>query len=407
MNPAQNQNQSQALTTTQPGGVIAADKDEIRFKPFGSDDEIKLSIKIIRDYVAIPAKGENGEPIYPEQRDCMRFMMLCRAQRLNVFAGDGYLLGYRNRNTGEVSWSLITAHEAFIKRAELHPDYNGIEHGVIVLDTETDEIKLEPGDFVPPKSKLLGGWATVHFHKRERPSHVRVKLETYQKPYGVWTSDPAGMIVKVARVHALRIAFPTMLGGMLMREEYLDVEAEVTDVPSKRPEFAKGLPAPNLKSLSIGPEQKPAMSAKQQAEAQTAKRKETAQKSAPAQQKPPEQTPPQQQQQQEQPPAREQGQAEPADDPGDDTLTAEGEQQESFRTPFEPRPGESQALTAVRMSMHTSDIEEAQVMAWARESALAKAEQKSLADLAEAKLDRIAKNWGIILPDIKKAGQPA
>lgn len=396
---------TQALATTAPaaGSVISAERDEVRFKGFGTDDEIKLSVAVIRDLIAVPAKVDNGDPIYPERRDSIRFMMLCRAQRLNPFAGDAYMIGYKNRNTGEVNWSLITAHTAFLKRAELHPDYDGLESGVIVMHDEV--IEYLQGDFVPPDCTLLGGWATTFFKKRSKPMMKRLKLETYQKRFGVWLTDGAGMIVKCAEVHSLRDSFPTMLGGMMLREEYLDIESEVVAPKQlKRPEFATGLPAQNLSATK--PEPVKAKSAAEQAKAQTQQRQQAkpAPKPAatpqPAATPPLEVLPPAQQQQEQQTEPQDAGEAQPGDQGGE---LAPEQAEEPNPEPFEPNPDESPALQSVRLAMHGANIPESQLMIWAQNNAFAKPEQKQISDMANSKLEKIAANWNMIVNDVRTA----
>jgi len=180
----------------------------IEYVPFGAEDKIKLSLSIVRNMVATPTK--QGD--LPGDRDCMRFLMLCQAGRLNPFAGDCYLLGYRNRDN-VVEWSMITSISAFRKRAESHEDYDGEESGCIVVD-QTGVLRDRVGDFVLPTDQLVGGWARVHFKSRKHPMERRVQLAVYQKGFGVWKFDAPGMICKVAEAHALRDSFPTMLGDM-------------------------------------------------------------------------------------------------------------------------------------------------------------------------------------------------
>src|SRR5258708_6909276 len=115
----------------------------IAFKPFGAADEIRLSIEIIQNMVAVPTKS--GRTC--SKRDALRFMMLCQAQRLNPFAGDAYLVGYDSRDPNKgPSFSLITAHQALLKRAEASADYEGMDSGIILLD-EAGKVTEREGDF--------------------------------------------------------------------------------------------------------------------------------------------------------------------------------------------------------------------------------------------------------------------
>jgi hypothetical protein len=231
----------------------------VEFLPFGSDERIRLTAHIIRTYYAKPAK--NGEEI--DDVNCFKFMALCRARKLNPAEGDAWPVGFLK--DGKAEWSLITAHNAFLKRAEANQEFEGMKSGVIVTpwdckicdghgalknkDGETITCKeckgrgvldeLE-GDFVPDEHKdgtavkLLGGWAIV-FRKGKLPTYRRLRLTTFEKPFGQWLSNKAGMIVKTAEADALRSTFPTILGGMFIEPGHID--GQVIDIGE--PELAK------------------------------------------------------------------------------------------------------------------------------------------------------------------------
>jgi len=66
---------------------------------------------------------------------------------------------------------------------------------------------------------VVGGWATVYFKNRKQTMHKRIRVKRFQKSWGVWQDDAAGMICKCAEADALRSSFPTMLGGLYLKEE--------------------------------------------------------------------------------------------------------------------------------------------------------------------------------------------
>jgi hypothetical protein len=99
----------------------------VEFIPFGSKDAIKLTAAMVRSFIANPTKSG----ALPDDRQCIRFVMLCKAKRLNPFEGDAFLIGYDNERDGP-QFSLITAHQAFLKRAEANDEYDGMKSGVIV-----------------------------------------------------------------------------------------------------------------------------------------------------------------------------------------------------------------------------------------------------------------------------------
>lgn len=194
--------------------VTKTDDKVMEFVPFGAEDKIKLSVGIIQNLVAV--KTKSGKTC--SANDAIKFMMMCQARRLNPFEGDAYLIGYDGKEGP--TFSLITAHQAFLKRAEINPEYDGMKSGVILKDKDTGEVTEREGDFYDPDNDdVVGGWATVFFKHRSNPMHKKVRLSRFQKSWGIWQDDPAGMICKCAEADALRSSFPTMLGGLYMREE--------------------------------------------------------------------------------------------------------------------------------------------------------------------------------------------
>lgn len=196
----------------------------MEFIPFGSKDTIRLSVAIVRRLVAQPTTSGK----LPSDDDCIKFLMMAQARRLNPFEGDAFMLGYDTKSGPK--FSLITAHQAFLKRAELNPEYDGMESGVIVLRNDEDH-SLE-GDYMWDDDKLMGAWAKVYFKNRTKPMHKRVKLSTFWKDSPLWKSNTAGMIVKCAEADALRSSFPTMLGGLYLKEELVTtMEAPTVTTP--------------------------------------------------------------------------------------------------------------------------------------------------------------------------------
>ena len=199
---------------TKKDAVVVAKKAEqvIEYQAYGGDTKVRLTLELIRTMIAVPTRAGN----LPTQRDCYQFAMLCKARGLNPFEGDAFLVGYETKNGPK--FNLITSHQAFLKRAELSPEFDGMESGVVVK-TEDGKIKDHQGDFVSSGEKLVGGWARVAFKQRKIPTYRRINLERFKEDYGVWEQNPETMIVKCAEADALRSSFPTKMGGLYLREE--------------------------------------------------------------------------------------------------------------------------------------------------------------------------------------------
>lgn len=200
--------------------ILKTNDKGTEFIPFGAQDKVKLTISMVKNLIAV--KTKSGKTC--SDNDAIKFVAMCVARRLNPFEGDSFLIGYDGKDGP--TFSLITAHQAFLKRAELNAEYDGMKSGIIVQEGE--EIKDLEGDFYLPSQKVLGGWATIFFKNRKQSMHKRVRLARFQKAWGIWQDDPAGMICKCAEADALRSSFPTMLGGLYLKEELAPTEPKVS-----------------------------------------------------------------------------------------------------------------------------------------------------------------------------------
>lgn len=209
-----------AAQTTEIATIDIADKPII-FRPFMGKKEITLTANMVYKLLAKPTKTGKMPTII----QCIKFAKLCEARALDPWEGDAYLVGYDT--SGGPEFNLITAHQAFLKRAETHPKFDGMESGVVVADAN-DALSDQPGDFLANDQTLAGGWARVHFKNRKIPTYRRLNLKTFSTGRSRWEKDPAGMIVKCAEADVLRSSFPTSLGGMYLREEF---DANIDESP--------------------------------------------------------------------------------------------------------------------------------------------------------------------------------
>ena len=167
--------------------------------------EVTLSRTIVRNYLT---KG-NGEVT---DADLVQFISICQFNQLNPFLNEAYLVKF-----GTQPAQMIVSKEALMKRAELSPNYDGIQAGIIVRRGE-QTIELE-GCFCDKNDTLVGGWAKVYRSDRKFPYVAKVNLDEYDKKQSIWNEKKSTMIAKVAKVQALREAFPALLGGMYTQEE--------------------------------------------------------------------------------------------------------------------------------------------------------------------------------------------
>lgn len=189
--------------------------DKARVTYLAAGQEVTLSYNIVRNYLT---KG-NGQV---SDQDLMQFISVCKFNQLNPFLNEAYLVKF-----GTQPAQMIVSLEALLKRADACPNYEGLQSGVIVIMDDT--IAEIEGGFIPPKAQLVGGWAKVYRSDRKYPYIAKVNLSEYDKKQSIWNEKKSMMIEKVAKVQALRNAFPNQLGAMYTREETEETDAHVLE----------------------------------------------------------------------------------------------------------------------------------------------------------------------------------
>ena len=152
-------------------------------------------------------------------QDVLMFIELCKAQKLNPFVRDAYLVKFGNQPA-----QIIVGKDVFIKRASENPNFNGMKAGIVILDKNGD-IKEREGALKLPGEELVGGWCEVHLKDKDFPVKSVVSFEEYAQKKNdgtlnnMWATKGATMIRKVAQSQALREAFPNELRGLYQQEE--------------------------------------------------------------------------------------------------------------------------------------------------------------------------------------------
>lgn len=175
-------------------------------------ETIKLTPKIVQDYIV----GNGSTITLPEFKF---FATLCKVRKLNPFLKEAYCIKYGNNPA-----QIVVGKDAVLKRAILHPQYDGMKSGIIVL-TAKGEVIERKGTFKLSTEQLVGGWAIVYRKNWAHPTYCSVSFdEVAQKTKdgnlnSNWTNKGATMVEKVAKVRALRETFIEDLGGMYEAEE--------------------------------------------------------------------------------------------------------------------------------------------------------------------------------------------
>lgn len=199
-----------------------APKENITVIKTAEGEEIKLSSKIVRDYLV---NGDNGQIT---DQEIKLYIGLCSANKLNPFNKECYLIKY-----GSQPAQMVVSKDVFQKRANRNPNYLGKKAGIIVIDADCN-ITYRSGTFYMKEvEQLVGGWCEVYIKGRDVPERIEVSFDEYagRKKDGSlnnqWATKPAIMIRKVAVSTALREAFTEDLSNMYSPEEFGQSEEEL------------------------------------------------------------------------------------------------------------------------------------------------------------------------------------
>ena len=178
------------------------------------EEQINLTPDMVKKYLI------SGDSSAVTDQEIVMFMMMCKGNHLNPWNREAYCIKY-----GTQPATMVVGKEAYMKRANVHPQYDGMDDGIVVLVTETGEMIYRKGTITLEGEQLIGGWAEVYRKDRSISTRVEVSFSEYAgrkkdgSLNGQWSSKPATMIRKVAQVQALREAFPDTLGGLYTAEE--------------------------------------------------------------------------------------------------------------------------------------------------------------------------------------------
>lgn len=174
--------------------------------------------------------------------ECRIFLETCKQYHLNPFTKEAYLIHYDNKN-GDTASTIVLGKTCYMKMAEAHPQYDGFEAGVIVMDEAAGELIYREGSIVYQGETLVGGWAKTYRKDRSRPFYEEVNFSEYDTKKSLWVTKPATMIRKVALVHTLREAFPATFGGLIDESEVpVDAEADFRELSAEEAAAAGTVP---------------------------------------------------------------------------------------------------------------------------------------------------------------------
>lgn len=192
--------------------VVEVEEKQMVFQ--ANNEEVRLTQGMVKKYLV------KGNASVTDQ-EVMLFMNLCKFNGLNPFLNEAYLVKF-----GNTAAQMITSKDAFMKRAEGHPNYEGFKAGIILM--RAGELVHQEGCFKLKTDELVGGWAEVYRSDRKNPVRQEVAFDEYNKGQSLWKEKPTTMIRKVALVQAMREAFPDKTSGLYAEEEFSSSKQDVS-----------------------------------------------------------------------------------------------------------------------------------------------------------------------------------
>lgn len=181
---------------------------EIMVRYMIGDTEVKLTPSIVQEYIL----GSNsGKITLPEFKF---FCEMAKSRGLNPFTREIFAIKYGNSPA-----TIVVSKQAILKRATMHPKFNGLLSGIFVK-TSDGKIEKRDGGILLDDELLVGSWCEVFRKDWDKPMYCSCSMnEIKQEKNQSWQKMPVTMAIKTATVRACRDAFPEDLGGLYEKDE--------------------------------------------------------------------------------------------------------------------------------------------------------------------------------------------
>ena len=124
--------------------------------------KVKLTPSIVKNYLV------SGDKDRVSIQELAMFMNLCKFSGLNPWLKEAYCIKYGNEPA-----TMVVGKEAFEKRAEENPNYDGDESGIVVID-DNGAISYRKGTLKLPGEEIIGGYAEVW--RKDRTYSTRIEV---------------------------------------------------------------------------------------------------------------------------------------------------------------------------------------------------------------------------------------
>ena len=194
---------------------------EVKYKSSSTGQEVVLTLDSLLRLVSYKS-------FLPSEDDIVNTLNWCKKMQLDPYLNECYFIKGDGDN-GRQPMKRVISKDYYFKKADAQDGYDGIEAGVIIK-RKAGAVEEVAGTFKMDDDILLGGWAVVYRRDRSHPVTAKVSLTEYMQNTPKWKAQPATMIAKIAKVAALREAFPGVFSQMYIEEELADDEKRVSVV---------------------------------------------------------------------------------------------------------------------------------------------------------------------------------
>jgi phage recombination protein Bet len=203
-------------------------------------------VQLTPDYVNRFVLTGNGQATDAE---IAGFMAKVKAAGANPLAGDAVL-----QKWGDNPATTIFTEKFFKSTVQSQPDYDGMEHGIIVINSQ-GVVERRVGTIYTDTEALVGGWCRIYSKERAHPVDVDVAYsEVVQtrrdgKVNAIWSKQPARMVEKCATTKAAREFCPSRLGAAYDSDEVTQEQPAQNVTVESGPE----LPATREETVDLTP----------------------------------------------------------------------------------------------------------------------------------------------------------
>lgn len=223
------QNQGYQQPQSNPAPIVRAQQDYSITTRAG--EEILITPEVVDMYLC-----KNLTP--PEFN---YFFTVCKTYGLNPFLKDIYPIKF-----GSQPATFVIDYKVMQQAADEHPQFDGLEVGVIYLD-KNGIPQERKGAYILPGEQLIAGWCDVFRKDRSHANRTyalyseNVKYTKDGEPNTNWATKPCFMTCKVAKAQALRETFPNMFSNntytadeLPERDEEMIINQTVEEVNKKQ-----------------------------------------------------------------------------------------------------------------------------------------------------------------------------